>query len=250
MIRTKFLYNFHGKCAFPRYVGQFTKIRKSSIVRNHFNSSVLAAFALLSISTAAHAQSVLSNLTGNDGGSTGITTNAAPIRYKAVGGTVGTKDLSFVSFVARLNNNDSLAHTVNFSIYSSLSANPNKSLVTFTKSLAANSATADVTFNHASTFVLKANTSYWFVISSPDIIANKPGISVDWTSNNPIVTPTNTTNMTFIGARINTGGTWAASSLINSFQVNAAVVPEPSAVAFAGIMGAGLVGLVLRRRRA
>lgn len=96
-----------------------------------------------------------------------------------------------------------------------------------------------------SAITLAANTTYWVALASFD----NTGESVGWESFTEAATGTasNTAGLFATGGTGSNPGAWTSSSgLLNAFEVNGTVVPEPSSAA---LLGLGGLALILRRRK-
>ncbi|MEO5733661.1 MAG: choice-of-anchor R domain-containing protein [Rubrivivax sp.] len=201
--------------------------------------------ALLCVAAAsAQAVPVLSNLPGVDSGAgtnLGLGVDGAD-RTKGVGMTMGASSLTFQSMSALIANITN-ASTLSGGIFSSVGGNPGVQLAAFTpQAIAATFPASVVTLTTASSFVLQANTAYWFVLDGPTTEN-----SLSWNSLAPNVAPSASGGVTYNGYRFSSDGgtTWGVSGVSNGVTIS--VVPETSTVLMLAL-GLGVIGLQLRRR--
>ncbi|MEX2242417.1 MAG: choice-of-anchor R domain-containing protein [Fimbriimonadaceae bacterium] len=97
-------------------------------------------------------------------------------------------------------------------------------------------------FTPTSTVTLSAATTYWMVVWNNASVAN----SFRWLASTPSQAPTGIA--TNAGYRFSNGGPppTGNSTTLNTYSVNATVVPEPATMA---ALGLGALALVRRRRR-
>lgn len=213
---------------------------------------VIAAIALAMGSASARAVVILSNLPGTEASGTQIGVDGQSTVLKAVGLTTGGSALAFTSLEALISSNTAAGQSPNVGgdvtggIFSSVSGAPGAPLAAFTPVSIPDSDPAAIrTFTIAGGFTLLANTSYWFVLTGPNVDSG-----ILWSSFNPLVTPT-ATGVTFDGFEVSTNGgaNWNSSFVSNGVRINADVsdVPEPTTAAMIGAMMS--IGL-LRRRKA
>jgi hypothetical protein len=212
-------------------------------------------FAVLALATlwfsswtpATQADVVISNLNGNDGGET-INLQQASIS-KSMGFTMsGGADYLLDSVTLRLNIKGVAVIPVVQIWNNSTSNNPGTAQITLANPTFS-SGIANYNFTPSSSFVLKANTTYWLVVNG------NSGGAFDWKRNGPTsIVPTGSV-ATHFGARFNnvTGdpSSSSVSTTFNSYsiQATAVAVPEPSALLLSGLSATGLLVGFWRRRR-
>ncbi len=87
---------------------------------------------------------------------------------------------------------------------------------------------------------LAPNTTYWLVMGTPAV-----SDSYDWRGSLPAITPTGFA--THFGSLFtaNGGSSWTNSSTLNSYMIEATVVPEPATLV---VLGLSLLGVLFSRR--
>jgi hypothetical protein len=196
----------------------------------------------------AQAVAIIGNLPGNDGASTFI--NAASggsgggdgEDSKAGGFTMGSQAFSLDSVDLRLNVANAGSNPL-IQIFDSVSGDPTNLLQTLINPTFTLGANSTYTFSAASALTLAANTTYWIVASNAASVAD----SYSWMASSPSSVPTGA-YATNAGYRFSflPPPPIGASGVLNSYQVNASSVPESATIA---LLGLGLVGLVLVRRK-
>ena len=83
-----------------------------------------------------------------------------------------------------------------------------------------NNVVGDFTFTPTSTFTFAADTRYW-------LLHDATAGSYLWGSNNPVITPTGISGITFNGYQVSTnnGGIYTNDTNFSSFKINATAVP-------------------------
>ncbi len=209
-------------------------------------AAVFAA-ALCACAGAATAQDIiLSNLPGSSSGTgsnLGVGTDLVD-RTKAVGLTMGSESLDFVSLTALISNQGFGAPapptTLSGGIFSSVGGNPGVQLAAFDAvNIPSEFAPAEVSLSIAGGFTLQSGVSYWFVLDGPPVSND-----LLWNSLASNAEPVPSGDITYDGYRFssNGGGSWGSSGIFNGVRIEA--IPAPSSAALLG-----LGGLVAARRR-
>lgn len=203
-----------------------------------------AVCALLAFQSAG-AIEIISNMPGNDGTSTfingpvGGSNGGGAFNSKAAGFTMpgSAYNLDFVTLRLEFFTTTSapIVH-----IYDDVGGNPTNILHTLIPP--APVVGIDNFVFASGGFVLNASTTYWMVIWNDTPFAN----SFRWLASVPSVTPTGIA--TSAGYRFSNGPPppTGNSTTLNSYSVNATLVPEPASIVALGIGG---VLLLLRRRK-
>lgn len=208
----------------------------------------LLKYSLLAAVLCSHAGAVVlldSNLDGTQ--TNGTITGTG----KALGFTLGTTAQMGVagyqldSIVVRLGTGATApsASEYTFALYASDSTGPGALLQTFTSTALVLNTVANYTFSLANPYLLAPSTTYWIVAT------NTATSNFNWRYSGTFdgtLAPGVTANATtYYGTGSPTG--WASTSVnYSDLQINATVIPEPSA-SLAALLGAGV--LFIRRRR-
>lgn len=173
--------------------------------------------------------------------------------------TVGASNVSISSMMMGLYSTIQGSYNITWDLYAvDGSNNPTGSvLATDTQSQAfattGGSSSAYYTFTTGgalASYNLLAGQTYGLLFRS-----DAPSTSLSWTNINPTAVYTPGAGFTFVASKRSTdfGGSFNSTSFYNAWQMNvtpvSGAVPEPGEWAAMGILGAGLTGLVLRKRR-
>jgi|SRR5271165_4115345 len=158
-----------------------------------------------------------------------------------MGFTMGSSSYALTDAELRLGLIDPSSTAPLLQLWSNASGKPGTSLLTFTNpSLSTSPHT--YTFAPSTAFTLQSNTTYWLDLTS----SSTTGAFFLWLGSNPAVTPTGS-GATFFG-------TTNANGVLDSFQVDGILVPEPSTLfivaATAPLSGLGFWCFKRRRRTA
>jgi uncharacterized protein (TIGR03382 family) len=203
---------------------------------------VAAAAAGASVSMA---DVIIGNMPGNDGTSTfmnaplGGANGGSVHDSKAAGFVMPAGDpytLDFVTLRLAFFDTDSVPMV---QLYSNAGTVPG-SLIHTLSNPTISVTTDDFVFTPTSTVTLDAGETYWIVVWNDAPVAN----SFRWMANSPSIVPTGVAINA--GYRFSNGGPppTGNSTTLNSYSVNATIIPAPSGLA---LLGLGLVAL--RRRR-
>lgn len=200
-----------------------------------------AAFAKVCVASAAFmafvcadATVVLSNMPSNDGTQSALLNND---RRKAMSFTTDNEDWFLDSATLRLNANENSTPLLN--LHADLAGLPGAVLATFVNPASFGTGNADYVFTSGA--VVTANTKYWLVLYDPS-----GATPFDWKASSPAVTPTGLWEHTGSLFTTNAGGTWSNSAILNSYELQATIVPEPATM---GALALGLGALLARRRK-
>ncbi|MDM3862912.1 MAG: hypothetical protein PT118_24515 [Aphanizomenon gracile PMC644.10] len=210
---------------------------------------VASLVSILALSHPAKAVTLFGNYSStNDGLGTTISATTGT-RGKAIGFTLPVStDYTLDSVSLRLGNyNTTAGDVVQLQIYrdsaktsiSPLSTTPES--LTFNNPSSGSDAVGNFNFTPTTNFTFLADTRYWLLMTVPSG-------SVGWRANSPSVAPTGISGMGYNGyVFTNNGVSYANSTLLNSFQINATPVPFESNAAPAGM--AIVFGAFMLRRR-
>ncbi len=177
----------------------------------------------LALANPAEAISLIGNYSfTNDGIGIGIESGTGI--QQAVGFTLPTgSGYQLDNIVLRLNNyNTTTGDVALIQIYADAAKNSTSPLgatlqsVLFSNPISSSTAVNNFTFTPTSTFTFAADTRYWLLV---DATAG----NFDWRANNPNITPTGVSGITFNGSRFSmTNGTsYVTGAVVNSFDINA-----------------------------
>lgn len=203
-------------------------------------SSTIIGLAMLVTALDAKAVIILSNLPGSgdyNGGSKWLRSWA----WEAVGLQMSSTALTFASLDGYFGNNTGTDLTLGGDIYSDNSGHPGSSLATFTDiTVPASSGPTEYSLVTGSSYVLQANTAYWFVMKDVG------GVFV--TRDTANTAPTRASGYTFNGYQStdDSGSTWSSDTSGN-WTVQIQAVPEPSSVALI-FVGVGCLSFCRRSR--
>ncbi|MTJ28548.1 choice-of-anchor R domain-containing protein [Aphanizomenon sp. UHCC 0183] len=214
------------------------------------NGGVVASLvSILALSHPAKAVTLFGNYSStNDGLGTTISATTGT-RGKAIGFTLPVStDYTLDSVSLRLvNYNTTAGDVVQLQIYRDSAKASNSPLgttpesLTFNNPSSASDAVGNFNFTPTTNFTFLADTRYWLLMTVPSG-------SVGWRANSPSVAPTGISGMGYNGyVFTNNGVSYANSTLLNSFQINATPVPFESNAAPAGM--AIVFGAFMLRRR-
>lgn len=204
----------------------------------------ISFFAVLWLHGTGAAQVIIGNYPpANDTNTTAAVTD---LRNKAISFVMPAgPNIDVGNLIVRLGNYDSAADSPTFQIRDhtgSTTAPGTNVLLTMLAPAPGGTAIQDYTFTPGASFSLVGGTSYWLVA------VGVAGGSYDWRGSSPAITPTGIA--TYGGQSLfttNAGTSWSNSATINSFQLNAAAIPEPGSLALAFAAASTLA--VWRRRR-
>lgn len=211
--------------------------------------------AILSLPQAAHAQVVLTNLSGSPSfaGGTTLGNNNASLSgrvWKAVGLTTGSVPLELLSLRGVFNNSTDTTRNLLGGLYTNNAGNPGTQIVSWnTQTIAPTATDTSVAFTPSSGVVLNANTTYWFLLTS-DVFTDDEAIF--WRRLNPQVSPTGSNGVSLFAYRRsdNNQATWLTNTTFNSLEIQARVpAPEPGTMTLLALIGLPVAGGVARRRR-
>lgn len=197
-------------------------------------SVLVAAAAAFTVSASALAQTtIISNHPGNDGTQSAGINDAT--RTKGMGFTMPSGlGYTLDGVTLRLNITDTSVSPL-IQIYSDAGGVPGAALTTLDNPGSFGVGIADYQFTPSSTFALDADQSYW-------IVASSSVSTYSWMASSPAQTPTGLA--THLGATFGAFPPSSTSGILNSYFIDATIVPAPGSLALLG-----LAGLAVRRRR-
>lgn len=198
---------------------------------------VLTFGVVVTLAASAEASVVLTNMPGNDGTQS---QSLSPLRQKAVSFQVDASSSYVVqSALLRLNVLDTAMSPVLTLHLDSGSNTPGALAGTFTNPSSYTLGFGSYQFQ--SSAVVLPSTKYWLKLSG-----TIEEWDFDWAANSPGITPTG--SWTYLSQLFSTtgGSSWAASGVLNSFELKATPVPEPATLAAIGL---GVAGLLRRRTK-
>lgn len=195
---------------------------------------LVAAVVASTVSAHALAQTtIISNYPGNDATqSAGINDSS---RTKGMGFTMPSGlGYTLDAVTLRLEITDTAVSPV-IQIFSDAGGVPGAALTTLDNPGSFAAGIGDYAFTPSSSFTLDADTSYW-------IVASSSLSTYSWKASSPAETPTGLA--THLGATFGAFPPSSSSGILNTYFVDATVVPAPGSLALLG-----LAGLAVRRRR-
>lgn len=163
------------------------------------------------------------------------------LRHKALGFIMGNDPYSLKNVEVRVGDYLTFGQ-LNLEIWSdSGAANPGVMLHQLVQAPPTGPGFATATFLVNGSFIFNSGTQYWLRMSG--IL----GVGPSWRGSSPVITPTGP-GATHVGSLFtsNGGTTWTNSATLNSYRINANLVPEPATFA---VLGLGVGVILLRRRR-
>ena len=211
---------------------------------------VASLVSILALSSPAKAVTLFGNYSStNDESASSINATTGTLG-RAIGFTLPVStNYTLDSILLRLGNyNTNEGDVVKLQIYKDSAKTSTSPIIsttleslTFNNPSSANNADGDFSFTPTTNFTFLADTRYWLLMTVPSG-------SVGWRANSPSVAPTGISGMGYNGyVFTNNGVSYANSTLLNSFQINATPVPFESNAAPAGM--AIVFGAFMLRRR-
>lgn len=192
--------------------------------------------ALMVCAGAVSADVIISNLDGNDGSQSA---DLDALRVKGMGFTMPAGDDWTMDFATiRLRANGAGIEPI-VQIWSDVGGAPDAVIDTLVNPSFADSGIVNYEFEPSGSVTLEAGATYWLIVYGTGV-----GSTFDWMASSPAQTPTGVA--THAGALFDTDGPPPGnnSSILNSYSINATLVPAPSSLA---LLGLGV--LAARRRR-
>jgi len=181
----------------------------------------------------------------NDGGNTTtFPTNSIPT-IKAIAFTLPTgKNYSLDNVILRLSGFSATSASPIVQIRNDVgTSDPGSTILASFTNPSSLGGTNNYTFTPVSPFTFSAATKYWLYVTSTT------GTNFGWRSSSPNKAATGIPGITRneIRASVN-GAAFSNSTVLNTFQINATAIPEPSAIGALSLLGLSLLASKGRRR--